>query len=601
MPVVISTSSIALQKAIVTDYIPALSDILMEHGIIRTPLTAVIRKGKEHFICRHRLNRYCNSTDMRTQTLLAPYMGRDAPIDLTDADTLTPYMKRAICVAGKCNESCRHRSNCRYQDYLKIARNPTVDFQVTNHNYFLADTVHRAQGKRPLLPHYQLVIMDEAHKFLQAARSIYGLELTDTELPNLAQEIHAYTTDKSKDGVNVHKLAKKLVGQSRRLFRRLHENIAPDIDDEAERFPAVMDNHVLRHLKNIAGIAGDTIQASTDNHIQPLHKDRRSKALWWLDTITSHVTGLRNHSRHICWLEKRKEGKTETTALCAIPKDLHVRLHHDLWQSGIPMILTSGTLSASGDFTRAKNTLGLDRLPAHRLSSTSMPSPFDYKRNTLLYLSEATPFPDNTDKQYIRAIADEVERLVTASNGHAAVLFTSYRVMDQVYALLRGRELPFPLFRLERGGTHAIDQFKQSMGGVLLASGALWEGIDIPGDALSLLIIVKLPFAVPDPIGDYERSLCRDMNEYKAQAIVPDMLVKLKQGHGRLIRKETDTGVVAILDLRICEGGPFRNSMLKALPDCSVTTSVKEVQNFMERKKPPEYFSHRRLAQHESI
>jgi ATP-dependent DNA helicase DinG len=105
-------------------------------------------------------------------------------------------------------------------------------------------------------------------------------------------------------------------------------------------------------------------------------------------------------------------------------------------------------------------------------------------------VSRNTPFPDNKDKHYITAVANEVERLILAAHGHAVVLFTSYNVMGRVHALLKARNLPFPLFRLERGGVQAISRFKQSKNGILLASGALWEGIDIPGDTLSLLILL---------------------------------------------------------------------------------------------------------------
>jgi ATP-dependent DNA helicase DinG len=219
-----------------------------------------------------------------------------------------------------------------------------------------------------------------------------------------------------------------------------------------------------------------------------------------------------------------------------------------------------------------------------------MPSPFDYKNNAMIYISDNVPFPDNSNKQYIAAIADEVEQLVRASHGHAAVLFTSYNVMGQVHAILSKRKLPFPLFKLDRGGTGAIDRFKQSGGGILLASGSFWEGIDIPGDALSMLIIVKLPFAVPDPIGDYERSLCGDMESYKSKVIVPDMQVKLRQGDGRLIRCETDTGVVAILDSRANSGGAYRGRVLSALPECGVTSDIKAVREFFRERKSAGYF-----------
>ena len=638
MPVVISTSSIALQKAIVTDYIPELSRILMQNNIINTPLTAVIRKGKEHYICEKRILAYYTAADERTRALLEPFMillpsfGEDgsiapsmkedgsikplvrpdssaeskstrksgkpvmtanaanAPFDLTGVDTLSPYVKKRICVLEKCEEDCRFYTRCRYANFMKKANDPKIDFQITNHNYFLADTLHRASGRKPLLPNYQLVIMDEAHKFLQAARQMYGLELTDKELPALAQEVHALTTGKSKGGVNTHKLAKKMEEQSYKLFQYLNDNIPNDADDEAERFVAALDGNSGIYLDKIAGIIDNLIEAFNDSRVQKLNEKRKSKALWRLSMMSDKVSELRRFSKLIFWLEKRVEGQTKTDAICAIPKNLDARLHKDLWSNGIPIILTSGTLSASGDFTRVKETLGLGWTPNHKLFDTTMPSPFDYKNNTLLYISDRVPFPDNKDKGYIMAVADEIERLVRASHGHAAVLFTSYNAMGQVHAILKRRNLPFPLFRLERGGVHAIERFKKSGNGILLASGALWEGIDIPGDTLSMLIIVKLPFAVPDPIGDYERSLCGDMATYKARAVVPDMLVKLKQGFGRLIRSEFDTGVCVILDSRASRLGPYRQRVLSALPECNITSSYKVVRDFFVNKKSAAYF-----------
>jgi ATP-dependent DNA helicase DinG len=380
--------------------------------------------------------------------------------------------------------------------------------------------------------------------------------------------------------------------QSRKLFKRLNDNIPEsDEDDDAERFPAVMDGEVSRYLKNIAGITADLAAAVTDSHVQKPFRDRQAKAVWRLNMAHERVSELRKQSKLVLWLEKRVEGETETDALCAIPKDLTDRLHRDLWSKGIPIILTSGTLSASGDFSRAKETLGLNLMKPDKLFDTSMPSPFDFKKNALNYISENTPFPDNRERNYIISIADEIERLVIASHGHAAVLFTSYNAMGQVHSILQQRGLPFPLFRLERGGVHAIERFKKSGNGILLASGALWEGIDIPGDALSMLIIVKLPFSVPDPIGDYEKLLCGSMDIYKARCVVPDMLVKLKQGFGRLIRTETDSGIVAILDSRANERGAYRSRVLSALPTCGVTSNIAEVKKFILNIKDSSYFN----------
>lgn len=591
MPVVVSTSSIALQEAIVTNYIPELSQILLQFGIINTPLTAVVRKGKEHYICEERLQRYYKDANPFTKKLLAPFLDKSASFDLTGADTLSQHIKRSICVRDKCEKNCMHNEECRYHQYLNKVNDPVIDFQITNHNYFLADKLHRVNGRKPLLPNYQLVIIDEAHKFLTAARSMYGLVLTDTELPELAQKVHTYTMDKSNNDINIHNLSEMMEEQSKNLFKRLEDNI-PESDEEydAERFPAVMDDEINYHLKSIAGIAVDIAEASTGNRVQTFYKERRDKTIWRLNLIGERVSALGEQNKLIYWLENRTEGEVQSQALCAVPKDLNKRLFRDLWSNGIPIILTSGTLSASGDFTRSKETLGLCHMSTLRLFETSMPSPFDYKHNVLLYISKNTPLPDNKDKLYIAAVAEEVGKLVRASHGHAAVLFTSYNVMGQVHSILKDSGLPFPLFRLERGGTHAIEQFKKSGNGVLLASGALWDGIDISGDALSMLIIVRLPFAVPDPISEYERTLFGSLKDYINSVIVPEMLVKLKQGFGRLIRTETDTGVVALLDFRIWDGRAYRSKFLRSLPNCKITSDVAEVTSFIQLKKPPTYF-----------
>ncbi|MDL2258452.1 ATP-dependent DNA helicase, partial [Eubacteriales bacterium OttesenSCG-928-K08] len=590
MPIVIATSSIALQRAIASDYIPELSRILLEHDIIRTPLTCVVRKGKEHFLCEKRLREFFEDADAPTKTLLHPLLKKDASCDLADAEKLTPYIKRKICVAGRCGADCTYVSRCRYTRYLAEANDPKIDFQITNHNYFLADILHRVKGMRPLLPHYQLVIIDEAHKFLQAARQMYGLELTATEIPPLVESVHSFTDGKTVSGVNVHRLAKKLGGQNKRLFEQLTENLPHSVEDETERFPAVLDAQAQRHLHNIAGIAEDLIAAIMESHTAPRFKERKSQALWQLARIGEKAGALHNRTGLICWLEGFGEDESEDPRLCAIPKDMGARLHRDIWSSGMPIILTSGTLSASGDFSRIKHSLGISHVSGAPVIETSKPSPFDHQSNTLLYLSDAVPFPDNKNKAYISAVAREVERLLYAAHGHAVVLFTSYSAMGQVYAMLKARGLPFPLFQMGRRDTAALERFKASKNGVLFASGALWEGIDIPGDALSLLIIVKLPFAAPDPIGEYEKGLYGSMDAYKEQALVPDMLVKLKQGFGRLIRTETDTGVCAILDSRARTGAPYHHRVLAALPPCRVMADVAEVERFMREKKPPEFF-----------
>ena len=699
MPIVVSTSSIALQKAIITEYIPELSRILLETGVIKTPLTAVLRKGKENYLCERNLRAYLtfegNSPQRRVLERLLPPSNT---IDLSEFD-ITPHVKRNISVSGRCSVACPYHRKCEYIKFREQAQSLDIDIQVCNHNYLLADTLHRANGKEPLIPNYQALIIDEAHKFLQAARTMYGVELSNSSAPDILATVDKLIFKREGYQKKARKAAKKLYDESARLFQSLAEKAANDGDedkDDTNRLPADIDLDNARHLRNIRDIADRLMFSVRDeafyvkaeellawvrekynvdttlidlrkilatsgeygsydeqkelmsSQIIKLHKaicelpeiknsliidiNHRRQAcrqsysperqflfndsakaidtiwqkarrllpvdsvtgkcsewlvrlIWDLERIREQAASLLKQSNLIYWFENDVYDKK----LRAIPKNLDQQLFADQWKKGIPTILTSGTLSAGGDFSHIKRTLGLERL-GNRVSETSKPSPFNHRDNAMLYISETMPFPDRHSNEYIVHTTDEIEKLVRASHGHAAVLFTSYRVMDMVWGQFEKRKPQFPLFRLDKGGVREIERFKASGNGVLFASGAMWEGIDIPGDALSMLIIVKLPFAVPDPISDYEQTLYKDMFEYKRRVIMPEMLIKLKQGFGRLIRLITDTGAVAILDSRANSGGAYRECILATLPDCRVTGDIGVVEKFFIAKKPPKYF-----------
>lgn len=593
-PVVISTSGITLQNAIVEDYIPEISRILMEHGVIRTPLSCVVRKGKEHYLCRKNLETYLADADAPTKALLAPLSRESASIDLGAAEGLTPYIRRRIGVSRRCDRNCPHYNNCPYLRHMKLAQSGAYDFQVCNHNYFLADILHRAKGQRPLIPNYQAVIIDEAHKFPDAARQMYGVELSSRTVSEITGDILDFTFQPGTDVKSIRDLSLALYGRYKRLFMEFAESIAhAETEDEAERFAVTLDRQTAAHFRTIRHLCGELLLALERKPVLDKYIGHCSQILWELERIQESASVFERHSGLVYWLEKpgNPTNADAELLLCAIPKRLDKLLYRDLWSKGIPAVLTSGTLSAGGDFSHIRRVTGLHLLPPSRLVETSKPSPFHHYENKLIYISEKVPFPNYKDEKYIAALADEAERLIRASHGHAALLFTSYRVMDMVFGLLAGRDMGFPLFRLDRGGAGAIDRFRKSGNGVLFASGALWEGIDLPGDILSLLIIAKLPFPVPDPISEYERTLYTNMTEYKNSMIVPEMLMKLKQGFGRLIRTETDTGVVALLDSRLGENGAYCDRALAALPRCRVTSDIGTVEHFFKTKKPPAYFS----------
>ncbi len=292
-----------------------------------------------------------------------------------------------------------------------------------------------------------------------------------------------------------------------------------------------------------------------------------------------------DYAQSIYWMERKGVASCQ---LCVLPKQLDFLLHEDLWRKEEPYLLTSATLSVDGDFSHFMQQTGIDFLQQERLAMLSKSSPFDYESHGLLYLPDDMPRPDVRDRTYINAVIDRLEELIRYTYGHTLALFTSYRLMEIVYQELSVRITSYPLFCMGKGCLEAITAFRESGNGILLASDSAGEGIDLAGDILSSLVVVKLPFPIPDPVLEYEKSLYEDFFGYLSESIVPSMLMKLRQWIGRGIRKETDTCVFSILDCRA--GERYKNDILTALPDMPVTDNIEDVGIFIRSNKPESYF-----------
>jgi ATP-dependent DNA helicase DinG len=223
-----------------------------------------------------------------------------------------------------------------------------------------------------------------------------------------------------------------------------------------------------------------------------------------------------------------------------------------------------------------------------KLSTFTLGSPFDYTQNSLLYIASDLPFPNANNEGYIEALSIKIEELITISNGHAVVLFTSYQVLGKVFDYIKEKDFTFPVKNVSRNNNHSIKNFRESKNSVLFATGPFWEGVDFKGDLLSHLIIVKLPFLAPDPITEHLAESYKTFEEFRKEILIPRMLIKLKQGHGRAIRSETDTAVISILDIRA--NGLYKNQVINALPKCNVTNKTEDIKKFIQEKKSPEYF-----------
>ena len=557
LPVVISTSSVVLQDAIINDYLPNLSAILLEEGIIQAPLTAVIRKGKERFVCDARLieresqipttrNRQRNSLRMAEQLL-----------DMDHLPELSRFDRSRICVPQSCPRNCVLQEDCRYQQYLRDSMKP--DIQICNHNYLLADAAHRQQDRPLLLRSYQALVVDEAHKLPDAARQMYTESLSEREMQErctLLRQAHY-----SHIAQNLRTAFRTLVLACQHSRTWKEKTVCSPFGLTPFRSKALADciaqlqfagcrTDMPRYLRNRLGEAESILR------------------LFLLEVPT-----------RILYIETDMQGQL---TCCAASNRVPQLLRSALWNTGEPAILTSGTLAAAGNFDHTEQLLGLAAYKPLRHFSAD--SPFNYKKKCLLYLPQRRK--ERTDN---RQLADEIVRLVHACCGHALVLFTSYRQMAEVKAMTDGR-WPYPTFQAWRNGGRVIQQFKESGNGILFAAGSCWEGIDFPGDMVSLLIIAKLPFPIPDPVSDYERKQYPNLRDYINAEVIPEMQKKLRQGFGRAIRTEQDSCVVAILDERASIGGKYHDAALAALPTCPITEKIEDVQQFIREQKRPDYF-----------
>ena len=557
LPIVISTSSVALQDAILTEYLPDLSAVLLDEGIIREPITAVVRKGKERFVCDARLaERAALVHPKRTREKNSLRIAENI-LDMDHIPELSHYDRCRICVPQSCPRDCFMRLDCHYQQYLRDSMKP--DIQICNHNYLLADASHRLEDRPLLLRSYQALVVDEAHKLPDAARQMYTEMLSDADMSDLCLQLQQAHYLHSAQRLRSAFLAFSIsCGQNLNRLRR---------KDSIPFTLTPFRREALADCIAILQYAGGLV----DMPRYLRHRLGEAESLFRLFLLEVPT--------RILYIDYDADGQP---TFCAASSRVPQLLRSALWNTREPAILTSGTLAAAGDFSHTEQLLGLTTY--RPLRHFRADSPFNYKKKCLLYF-----LPRTMARVDNRRMAEEIVRLVDACHGHALVLFTAYRQMAEVRTLTDG-QWPYPTYQAWRNGGKIIQQFKQSGNGVLFAAGSCWEGIDFPGDMVSLLIIAKLPFPIPDPVSDYERKQYPNLHDYITAEIIPEMQKKLRQGFGRAIRTEQDSCVVAILDERAGIGGKYHDAALAALPACPTTEKIEDVQQFIREQKRPDYF-----------
>ena len=555
-PIIISTSSIALQNAVLTEYLPLLSCVLMADGILTKPLKAVIRKGKSHYVCDERLDRrlrQVNPAKKNPEALTALRTLRET-LDMDRVSHLSGYDRERVCVPQVCD--CKQR-DCRYQRFLKTCDRGQFLFQICNHNLLVADAIHRSEGKRPIFPEHSIIIVDEAHKLPEAAREMFGMTLTAGDIQSMIHQLRAERYLLAAD------VLAGTMGPLLRKFTQPREETEPL--DAYLRLLTIPSRSLLVIEKQV----GRLLSAQGRRQLEKLRGT--------VSLFSSPRTNM------ILYTADDGDGGT---MLCATVSDLTEQMRQVLWRPEHAFVLASGTLAVGDDFHRFRSQAGL--MDGRRVTESVSLSPFDYKQNCLLYLPQLPP--SQSSEAYYDELTDEIAELIRAAWGHALVLFTSYAAMSAVKDRLREQELSFPLFTLGRNAMHMTERFRQTPGAVLLATGAAWEGFDFPGDCVSLLVIPRLPFAYPDTLKEKERENYPSLRQFIQNVAIPEMQIKLRQGFGRAIRTESDTCVIAILDERASHGHRYYAAMREALPDMRTTSSLRAVTKFLRERKPESYF-----------
>ena len=555
-PILISTSSIALQSAIQKEYLPLLSSVLLSEGLISAPIEAVIRKGKAHYACDARLERRVRQVEGSHKNPAARQALHTAwhVLDLDQLSGMSSYDRERICVPKRCN--CR-RKDCRYRCFLDACQSGQYTVQICNHNLLLADLIHRSQKKKPLLPDSAAIIIDEAHKLPETARQMFGVTLNAQDFAELIRSLH----------VERYVLAAELLSEA---VEPLAEKLSLPVEE---------------------GAGFDAYQMFLERPHQVLTVICRqlegllTRETWRLLSAVASTVSLfyLGNPEMIFYAADDDHGGA---MLCGTVSELAAQLQATLWRQEQPIVLTSGTLAVGKDFSRFRTATGLTG--ERPVMETVCPSPFDYQHNCLLYLPP-DPIPLDAADYYDR-LAAQIRQLAAASHGHALVLFTSYFAMSAVKERLQAAALPFPVFTMGRRPARTLAAFRAATGSILLATGAAWEGLDFAGDGVSLLIIPRLPFAYPDAVKEKEREDYPNLREFLRSVVVPEMQIKLRQGFGRAIRTETDTCVVAVLDPRAARGRRYFQSMAEALPGMPVTGSLRAVEHFYRAHKDAGYF-----------
>ncbi|MFO8154964.1 MAG: ATP-dependent DNA helicase [Thiohalospira sp.] len=547
-------------------------DLPMVRKALGVPVDAALLKGRNNYLCPHRLQLARTAERIPKQRArlekVDEWARRTDSGDLADFGELAeddPLIPRITSTVDNClGTECPSVNDCHLLHARRRAQQ--ADLVVVNHHLLLADMALREDGFGELLPTADGVIVDEAHQLPDVATRFFSTRVSNHQLLELARDVGNAAITEADSRQELRDAAADLaeavegmmvvLGEQPGESRRPWEPVASEagVGDAMARLEEAL-AALVAELELNAG-RGKTLETAWNRALEL--------------TERLHVATAEDTPEEVHWVELAGR----TAAFNATPLDVASSFRGHMARHGNAWVFTSATLAVAGRFDYFQSRLGL-----HDAETAIWSSPFDHRRQSLLYVPEGLPEP--RDPGYTRALLDACRPVLVASGGRAFLLFTSHRALKEATEYLEG-VLPWPLFvqgTAPRG--QLLEAFRAAGNGVLLGTGSFWEGVDVRGEALSCVIIDKLPFAAPgDPVTEARiQALKRDGGNPFMTFQIPEAALTLKQGVGRLIRDVDDYGVLVIGDPRLVEK-PYGRLFLDSLPSMTRTRRLERLGPF---------------------
>ncbi|MCB1935984.1 MAG: ATP-dependent DNA helicase [Nitrosomonas sp.] len=575
--VIISTGTKTLQDQLFNKDIPSVRKAL------NVPVTVALLKGRANYICHYHLERslqdnhltFINRDEIKYLQLIERYAMRSKDGDKSGLSAVPENAMiwhhvtatRENCLGSECPDY----KKCFLMEARKNAL--AADVVVVNHHLFFADVMLRDEGLTELLPACNTVIFDEAHQLPETASLFFGESVSTGQLLDLAQDCQIETIQSAQDCI--------ALPDAIAAMEKAAKDLRLSVEDENVRFalpviernkafkPAL--NQLIEKLSDLAAILETQAERSEglENCWRRAH-DHIGLIKRWCNSGQDE-----EGADYVRWVEVY----SRVLQLNATPLSIAEIFSRQLNASPRAWIFTSATLSVKQNFDHYLNEMGLGEA-----QSVCWDSPFNYPEQALLYVPTGLPEPSHRD--YIDSVVNAALPVLKASRGRAFVLCTSLRAMQRVHDQLReaftAENITYPLLLQGDGSrSHMLKRFRELENAILIGSHSFWEGIDVRGEALSLVIIDKLPFAPPDDpvLSARIDKINRDGGNAFMEYQLPHAVISLKQGAGRLIRDETDRGVLMICDPRLTTKS-YGRRIWQSLPPMKRTRQLADVEQF---------------------